>query len=250
MLRLLIFLTLFLLLPFLYAEIEPGANEMCPVMPEEEIDPEIFTEYQGKKVYLCCKKCLRKFTQNPEAYAANLASSSEIEPLEKSHSSSSSEVENDDKSHEENLKGSHLLRFAGKFHPVSVHFPIALILTAAFIELLAWRTRKSFFRDSARLLVFLASLGTIFAVALGWAAGAFASYPGELESVLSIHRWLGTSTGVLIVFTSIFSELYHRKEQNKYQAIYRTALFISAILVMITGHLGGTLIYGVDYFSW
>lgn len=49
-------------------------NTMCPVMTDEEVDPEIFTEYQGHKVYFCCKRCLRKFERNPQEYVVNLAS--------------------------------------------------------------------------------------------------------------------------------------------------------------------------------
>ena len=33
-------------------------NKMCPIMIEDEVDIEEFVEFSGKKVYLCCEKCV------------------------------------------------------------------------------------------------------------------------------------------------------------------------------------------------
>lgn len=43
----------------------------CPVMGGP-IDKSIFVEYQGKKVYFCCKSCVETFKANPEKYLAKL----------------------------------------------------------------------------------------------------------------------------------------------------------------------------------
>ncbi len=40
----------------------------CPVMVGNKIDPNIFTEYEGKKVYFCCMKCKAAFEASPEKY--------------------------------------------------------------------------------------------------------------------------------------------------------------------------------------
>jgi hypothetical protein len=48
------------------------ANKLCPVMTEEEVKPDKFTVYQGKKVYFCCDRCKAKFEADPEKYLANL----------------------------------------------------------------------------------------------------------------------------------------------------------------------------------
>ena len=44
---------------------------MCPIM-NAPIDKNIFVEYEGKKVYFCCKGCETKFKENPEEYIAKL----------------------------------------------------------------------------------------------------------------------------------------------------------------------------------
>lgn len=43
----------------------------CPVMGAP-IDKNIFVEYEGKKVYFCCKSCETKFNENPEMYVSKL----------------------------------------------------------------------------------------------------------------------------------------------------------------------------------
>ncbi len=44
---------------------------MCPVMGAP-IDKNLFVEYEGKKVYFCCKGCEAKFKEAPEMYIAKL----------------------------------------------------------------------------------------------------------------------------------------------------------------------------------
>jgi Cu(I)/Ag(I) efflux system membrane fusion protein len=43
----------------------------CPVMGGP-IDPNVYTEYKGKRVYFCCKGCDKKFMENPEKYLDKL----------------------------------------------------------------------------------------------------------------------------------------------------------------------------------
>ena len=44
----------------------------CPVMEGNKIDPNLYTEFRGKRVYFCCKKCKAAFEANPEAYLHRL----------------------------------------------------------------------------------------------------------------------------------------------------------------------------------
>ncbi|MBN2133616.1 MAG: YHS domain-containing protein [Sedimentisphaerales bacterium] len=43
----------------------------CPIMGGA-INKAIFVEYQGKKVYFCCKGCETEFNKEPEKYVAKL----------------------------------------------------------------------------------------------------------------------------------------------------------------------------------
>jgi YHS domain-containing protein len=50
------------------AALPEGANQTCPVMTGEKVDPNVFFEYKGKKIYTCCPKCLQKVKEDPEKY--------------------------------------------------------------------------------------------------------------------------------------------------------------------------------------
>ena len=47
-------------------------NKVCPVMVGNEIDPEIYSVYQGKRVNFCCLNCKEAFDKNPEKYLDRL----------------------------------------------------------------------------------------------------------------------------------------------------------------------------------
>ncbi len=47
-------------------------QKTCPVMEGNPINKNIFVEYEGKKVYFCCKACPEKFLADPNKYVAKL----------------------------------------------------------------------------------------------------------------------------------------------------------------------------------
>ena len=47
-------------------------NTYCPVMPDMQTNPEIFTDYKGKRVYFCCNNCKAAFGRDPEKYLDRL----------------------------------------------------------------------------------------------------------------------------------------------------------------------------------
>jgi YHS domain-containing protein len=47
-------------------------NAICPVMPDMKVNPTIFTDYEGKRVYFCCRNCRAAFGKNPEKYLPRL----------------------------------------------------------------------------------------------------------------------------------------------------------------------------------
>ncbi|MBW8036016.1 MAG: YHS domain-containing protein [Planctomycetes bacterium] len=47
-------------------------NAYCPVMGDMQTNPEIFTEYKGKRVYFCCNTCKAAFGREPEKYLSRL----------------------------------------------------------------------------------------------------------------------------------------------------------------------------------
>lgn len=47
------------------------AQKICPIMGDA-IDKNMYTDYQGRRIYFCCAKCKAKFSTQPDKYLANL----------------------------------------------------------------------------------------------------------------------------------------------------------------------------------
>ena len=46
---------------------DTGAQIECPVMGDP-VDKDIYTDYNGEKIYFCCEYCIDKFKEDPEKY--------------------------------------------------------------------------------------------------------------------------------------------------------------------------------------
>jgi len=142
------------------------------------------------------------------------------------------------------------LRWVGRFHPLSTHFPVALLLLAVFAESLAWWTQQESWMQTVRFLVIIGALGALAAAGLGWVNAWFTSYVGESASILWWHRWLGTGTAAWAAVCAALSVLSECKEGSRERQQFRGALLLGAALVGVSGFLGSALIYGLDHYAW
>lgn len=86
----------------------------------------------------------------------------------------------------------------------------------------------------------------IIAAALGWIAASQSNYTGDLAEVLTLHRWLGVSVAGLATIGLAALGLVKFKPQQGL-IIYRMIAVTLVVLVPVTAHFGGTLIYGKGY---
>lgn len=50
----------------------PAPQTTCPVMEGKRINPRLYVDYQGLRVYVCCNACVRAARKNPEKYLRKL----------------------------------------------------------------------------------------------------------------------------------------------------------------------------------
>lgn len=61
---------MFLVAGYVLAEGNAAKSKLqtnCPVMGGK-VNKDIYTDYEGKRVYFCCKGCIGEFRKNPEKY--------------------------------------------------------------------------------------------------------------------------------------------------------------------------------------
>lgn len=135
-----------------------------------------------------------------------------------------------------------------RLHPLLVHFPIALILSAAAAELLALVTKRPSFRQAGAYCLVLAVLGTIPTYVTGQFLSDHA--PKDAAALIATHERFATATLVLAVLALGGRVLVWRKAWNSTKrGLYLGPLFVAAVTVGVTGHYGGMMVFGEDYFS-
>src|SRR5437868_4082413 len=123
----------------------------------------------------------------------------------------------------------------GRFHPVLVHLPIGILLLACFFQWLTLKPRFAFLQPAIPAMLFWGMLGAIFSCISGYMLSLSGDYD---EQLVGRHQWMGISTAIL----SLLLYLLHQFSINEIIARWVSLGIIG--LIMITGHLGGSLTHG------
>lgn len=137
------------------------------------------------------------------------------------------------------------LNLLGRLHPLMVHFPLALVIVAALVEL--WRAMRRHDGPApfAVTSVWFAAVGGIGAACSGWTNAA---YGGESTSVdLFLHRWGGIAVAALLVALAVTGTTASRAGRVGWSGLWRMGLVLCAVTVAAVGHFGGNLVHGEGY---
>lgn len=128
-------------------------------------------------------------------------------------------------------------------HPLVVHFPIALLLTAVLIDLLAIALKRPAWHRVALWNLVLGTLGAGLAVWSGLRAAEVAKHTFEIHQVMELHQRLGIATltlGSLIVAWRLVA----RDQLGPRSRALATLLMAAMVGTLAYGaHLGGRLVY-------
>jgi len=133
------------------------------------------------------------------------------------------------------------LQFVGNFHPLLVHFPIALFLLVAILEIVGRSGRFAYLRLSVNFVLALTTLGAILAALLGWCLGRSGGYSGTL---VTQHMWGGVALSIICWLCWLI-----RSRPRKLSAAYAIALALGVGLVAWTGYRGGQLSLGANHLT-
>ncbi len=137
-----------------------------------------------------------------------------------------------------------MVRWLGAMHPAAVHFPIALFIVAALLEIAALTLRRPVLTQGTRVIIALAAVSAIGAATLGWFA---MGWPGQDDATHTAHRWLGTSIALLGLICWWAKEHWVRRPGRAREWLYIGVLTITAAAVLVNGLLGGMLTHGMRH---
>jgi uncharacterized membrane protein len=125
-------------------------------------------------------------------------------------------------------------------HPLAVHFPLALWLTSALFDLLAWRREDPLYRRAAYWLVGLGLLGALVSIALGW-IDLLAQESAGVGPALMLRHQLHSDAAYIATLAYGMNLGWRWWTTNRPSATLLTLSLVGAALVGIAGYLGGDL---------
>jgi uncharacterized membrane protein len=140
-----------------------------------------------------------------------------------------------------------LLRFAGRLHPALVHFPIALLIVAALLEVVRLVRRRPEPSPTALTCVIIGAVTGVVVAFSGWMNADYESHAESLADELFWHRWLGVTVAALGVVLAGIGLGAKAIKAPSFQRVYALLLLATAALVGLTGHFGGSMVYGPGY---
>lgn len=129
------------------------------------------------------------------------------------------------------------------WHPIFVHFPIALLFFAAICKTIDWFKPKISMRDASFYALVGAAIGAAFAVLSGgWDEEKY-ELSEAIHRSLEQHETLGYILlwilGTMVVWQAIRRDLAGRQEQ----LVYLVLLWVAIAVTVFTASLGGDLVY-------
>jgi uncharacterized membrane protein len=131
-----------------------------------------------------------------------------------------------------------LSQFVGRFHPLAVHLPIALVLLAAVLECSGLFRSEKHLEASAGFVLALAAASALIAVLLGWLLARNGGYEGAL---VTRHMWGGISLAAALLLCCA-TRAWNRKVSG-------VALFATVCLMAWTSDQGGKLTHGEGFLT-
>ncbi|HWB24973.1 MAG TPA: c-type cytochrome domain-containing protein [Chitinophagaceae bacterium] len=130
--------------------------------------------------------------------------------------------------------------FIGHLHPALIHLPIGILLTALLLLWLSRKPRYTGLKQAVPIILLAGAFSALLSCITGYLLSISDDYD---ETLVSWHMWMGLATALV-------SFMLYAKERNPQFGVNKTLLSVGLlVLIFVTGHLGGSLTHGSDYFT-
>jgi uncharacterized membrane protein len=138
--------------------------------------------------------------------------------------------------------------WAPNIHPLLVHFPIALLITGAGLDVVAWVCRRNApLRHTATLLSVVGTGAAVAAYITGRAASQAIWLPGMAQAVVREHwDWAFRTVWFFSVVTGVRLVLLRPSRRDPSSALIAALALTGLVgigLLVKTGDRGGRLVY-------
>jgi uncharacterized membrane protein len=130
--------------------------------------------------------------------------------------------------------------FVGRFHPVLVHLPIGFLLIGLLLQWLSSREKYQISKEVIKVVILSGMVAAIISCITGYLLSLSGDYE---EDIKDWHMWMGIGVAAISIF------IYLKISYRKYGIQYKFLSVVLLLLILITGHLGGSLTHGPDYLT-
>lgn len=142
-----------------------------------------------------------------------------------------------------------MIQIIPNWHPILVHFTIALYTIATGLYTVLFLGHSFLSKNLAmelnivaRWCLWISAVSSLFTVAAGFYAFSTVEHNEISHKVMQIHRNWGLTTAIGICLLTIFSIWGYLKNKT-FLGIFLIALLLIEVSLLITGFLGGELVY-------
>ncbi|MDP4261414.1 MAG: c-type cytochrome domain-containing protein [Bacteroidota bacterium] len=133
-----------------------------------------------------------------------------------------------------------IIEFIAHFHPVLVHLPIGFLLAGLLLQWLSGKDKYVSLRPAIPVILLGGAVGATISCITGYLLSVSDDYDLVL---INWHQWMGISVGIISWFVWL-------KQRNSGKPFSKTILSVVLfLLILVTGHLGGSLTHGSDYLT-
>ena len=139
-----------------------------------------------------------------------------------------------------------MIEIIPNFHPVVVHFPIALTIVAFATALASQLFKKRVFANQlatvSHYLLWLAAATALVAVAFGWLAYNSVNHDDAGHAAMTVHKFWAFTTTAVLVLLALFD--FKKQQSSAIMPMYLVCLLgLASVLVSSTAWLGGEVVY-------
>ena len=140
-----------------------------------------------------------------------------------------------------------LLNFEGmrelyNLHPMWVHFPVAMLPSALLLYMLAHLLKRQSLGDSARICLYLGTLGGVAAAISGWLGESSIPHNDTIHHMMQTHKIIGIGVVVSLVVLSVMS--YRNLDvRGKLRWVFYAVLLFGNVFIALNSDLGARMVY-------
>lgn len=131
-------------------------------------------------------------------------------------------------------------QFLGHLHPALIHLPIGILLIALPLQWLARKPQQAGLKPAVEIALLTGAVTALLSCITGYLLSMGEDYD---KTLVSWHMWMGVATALVAL-------MLYAKEKNPQFGVNKSLLSLGLlVLIFATGHLGGSLTHGSDYFT-